>query len=239
MNTDNSTRHFSTWWAILFVFLTFNLIPVPFALLVGSLGEWVYQNPVLVDMNYLGQVKLHPIADNLTSIFSMTALIAFIIWRMKKRNIDLNDLGSLSINKRDIFYGTLMLFAFIAFEEIYMWALDIEMPEGFITFMLSDPIILGLISVIIVAPIAEEFLFRGFLFSQLKRTELGGWGAVTLSSFLWTIIHFQYEALILLVLFIFGIFLGYIRIAYNSLSLPIILHAINNTIAFGMAYFLY
>ena len=107
--------------------------------------------------------------------------------------------------------------------------LDIEMPEGFVTFMLSDPIILGLISVIIVAPIAEEFLFRGFLFSQLKRTQLGGWGAVTLSSFLWTIIHFQYEPLILLVLFIFGIFLGYIRMAYNSLGLPIILHAINNT----------
>ena len=147
MTTDNSTQYFSAWWAILFVFLTFNLIPVPFALLVGSLGEWVYQNPVLVDMNYLGEVKLHPIADNLTSIFSMTALIAFMIWRMKKRNIDLNDLGSLSINKRDIFYGTLMLFAFIALEEIYMWALDIEMPEGFVTFMLSDPIVLGLISV--------------------------------------------------------------------------------------------
>ena len=103
----------------------------------------------------------------------------------------------------------------------------------------SDPIVLGLISVIIIAPIAEEFLFRGFLFSQLKRTQLGGWGAVTLSSFLWTIIHFQYEPLILLVLFIFGIFLGYIRMAYNSLSLPIVLHAINNTFAFGMAYFFY
>ena len=145
----------------------------------------------------------------------------------------------LFIGGRDIFYGTLMLFAFIALEEIYMWALDIEMPEGFVTFMLSDPIILGLISVIIIAPIAEEFLFRGFLFSQLKRTQLGGWGAVTLSSFLWTIIHFQYEPLILIVLFIFGIFLGYIRMAYNSLSLPIILHAINNTIAFSMAYFFY
>ena len=195
MNKDNSTRYFSAWWAILFVFLAFNLIPVPFALLVGSLGEWVYQNPVLVDMNYLGQVKLHPIADNLTSIFSMTALVAFIIWRIKKRNIDLNDLGSLNINKRDIFYGTLMLVVFIALEEIYMWALDIEMPEGFVTFMLSDPIILGLISVIIVAPIAEEFLFRGFLFSQLKRTQLGGWGAVTLSSFLWTIIPVSYTHL--------------------------------------------
>ena len=239
MTEDNSTRYFSAWWAILFVFLTFNLIPIPFALLIGSLGDWVYQNPVLVDMNYLGEVKLHPIADNLTPIFSMTVVVAFIVWRMKKRNIDLNDLGSLSINKRNIIYGSLMLFTFIALEEIYMWALNIEMPEGFVTFMLSDPIILGLISVIIIAPIAEEFIFRGFLFSQLKRTQLGGWGAVSLSSFLWTIIHFQYELLILLVLFVFGIFLGYVRMAYNSPSLPIILHAINNAFAFVLAYFFY
>ena len=239
MTEDNSTRYFGAWWAILFAFLTFNLIPIPFALLIGSLGDWVYQNPVLVDMNYLGEVKLHPIADNLTPIFSMTVVVAFIVWRMKKRNIDLNDLGSLSINKRNIIYGSLMLFTFIALEEIYMWALNIEMPEGFVTFMLSDPIILGLISVLIIAPIAEEFIFRGFLFSQLKRTQLGGWGAVSLSSFLWTIIHFQYELLILLILFVFGIFLGYVRMAYNSLSLPIILHAINNAFAFVLAYFFY
>ncbi len=87
--------------------------------------------------------------------------------------------------------------------------------------------------------LAEEEKLEGFLFSQLKRTKLGAWGAVGLSSFLWTIIHFQYELLILFVLFIFGIFLGYIRMAYRSLSLPIILHAINNAFAFGLAYFFY
>ena len=64
-----------------------------------------------------------------------------------------------------------------------MWALNIEMPEGFVTFMLSDPIILGLISVIIIAPIAEEFIYRGFLFSQLKRTQLGGWEPLVLAVF--------------------------------------------------------
>ena len=239
MTTDNTAQYFSAWWAILFVFLAFNLIPIPFTLLISSLGDWVYQNPVLVDMNYLGQVQLHPIADNLTSIFSMTALIAFILWRMKKRNIDLNDLGSLDIKQKDVFLGTLLLAMFIALEEIYMWILGIEMPEGFITFMLSEPIILSLISVIIIAPIAEEFLFRGFLYSQLKRTKLGPWGAITLSSLLWTVIHFQYEILILLVLFVFGIFLGYLRMAYNSLSLPIILHAINNAFAFFLIYFFY
>ena len=239
MTEDSSTKYFSAWWAVLFVFLAFNLIPIPFTLLIGGLGDWVYQNPVLVDMNYLGQVQLHPIADNLTSIFSMTALIAFILWRMKKRNIDLNDLGSLDIKQKDVFLGILLLAMFIALEEIYMWILGIEMPEGFITFMLSEPIILSLISVIIIAPIAEEFLFRGFLYSQLKRTKLGPWGAITLSSILWTVIHFQYEILILLVLFVFGIFLGYLRMAYNSLSLPIILHAINNAFAFFLIYFFY
>ena len=120
-----------------------------------------------------------------------------------------------------------------------MWLLGIEMPKGFIEFLLSKPIILGFISVVIIAPIAEEFIFRGFLFSQLKLTKLGPWGAISLSSLLWTVIHFQYELKILLVLFLFGLFLGYVRMAYQSLSLPIILHGINNLFAFVMAYYFF
>ena len=236
---ENSIRYFSGWWAILFVFLSFNLIPIPFAILVNSLGDWVYQNSVVVDMNYLGEVTMHPIADNLVSILSMTALLVFILWRTTARNIPISDFGLLTLQKKDLFYGTIFLSLFIILEEIYMLALGLEMPEGFIAFMLSEPLILGIISVIIIAPVIEEFLFRGFLFSQLSRTKLGGWGSVCLSSLLWTIIHFQYEFLILLVLFIFGIFLGYIRMAYNSLALPIALHAVNNTFALFMAYYFY
>ena len=237
--SENSIRYFSGWWAILFIFLSFNLIPIPFAILISSLGDWVYQNPVVVDMNYLGEVTMHPIADNLVSILSMTALLVFILWRTTARNIPISDFGLLTLQKKDLFYGIIFLSLFIILEEIYMLALGIEMPEGFITFMLSEPLILGIISVIIIAPIIEEFLFRGFLFSQLARTRLGGWGSVCLSSLLWTIIHFQYEPLILMVLFIFGIFLGYIRMAYNSLALPIALHAVNNSFAFLMAYYFY
>jgi len=235
--SENSIRYFSGWWAILFIFLSFNLIPIPFAILISSLGDWVYQNPVVVDMNYLGEVTMHPIADNLVSILSMIALLGFILWRTTARNIPISDFGLLTLQKKDLLYGIIFLSLFIILEEIYMLALGLEMPEGFITFMLSEPLILGIISVIIIAPIIEEFLFRGFLFSQLARTRLGGWGSVCLSSLLWTIIHFQYEPLILMVLFIFGIFLGYIRMAYNSLSLPIALHAVNNSFAFLMAYY--
>ena len=237
MINENETKNFSGWWAILFIFLTFNIAPIPFALSIGLLGDWVYQNPITVNMTYMGDINMHPIADNLTTILSMTFIILFVLWRMQKRNIPFSDLGSLDIRKKDVLFGTLFLALFIALEELYMWVLGIEMPEGFIEFMLSEPLILGLISVVIIAPIAEEFIFRGFLFSQLQNTRLGPWGAITFSSLLWTVIHFQYEIKVLLVLFVFGLFLGYVRMAYKSLSLPIILHAINNLFAFVMAYF--
>ena len=236
---NQDTRNFSGWWSILFIFLSFNLIPIPFALIINLLGDWVYQNPVMVDMGYMGELPMHPIADNLTSILSMVALILFVLWRMKKRNISTNDLGSLTVRKKDVIFGTLFLALFIALEELYMWILGIEMPIGFIEFMLSKPIILGLIATVVIAPVVEEFIFRGFLYSQLSPTKLGPWGAITLSSLLWTVIHFQYEPKILLILFIFGLFLGYVRMAYRSLSLPIILHATNNIFAFGMAYYFF
>ena len=214
---DNITRNFSGWWAILFIIISFFIIPIPFDIAFSYLGDWAYQNPVSVEIVF-GEVTLYPIKDNLLQIFSMTSAVLFIIWIMKVLNIPLSALGSLEIQRKDLFFGLIFLASFIVLEEFYMLLLGIQMPEGFITFMLSDPIILGLISVVIIAPLAEEFLFRGFLYSQLSRTVLGGWGAITLTSFIWTIIHFQYELLILVVLFIFGLFLGYIRFAYNSLG---------------------
>lgn len=236
---DNNVKTFPGWWAVLFVIISFNLIPIPFAVAISFFGDWVYQNPVQVDMNYIGSVSMHPIADNLTSIFSMIALVGFILWRMSIRNIPLSSLGSLNLRRNELVYGLIALALFIGLEEIYMFLLGIEMPEGFIEFMLSEPILLGLISVVIIAPLAEEFLFRGFLFSQLSQTRLGGWGTIFLTSFIWTIIHFQYEVLILLILFVFGIFLGYLRFAYNSLSLPVALHAVNNAFAFFMAFYFF
>ena len=80
----------------------------------------------------------------------------------------------------------------ILLEELYFYILGIEMPESFIEFMLAEPIF-SFISVVLVAPIIEEFLFRGFLYAQLRRSLLKDWGAIAVSSLIWTAIHFQYE----------------------------------------------
>ena len=136
---DNITRNFSGWWAILFIIISFFIIPIPFDIAFSYLGDWAYQNPVSVEIVF-GEVTLYPIKDNLLQIFSMTSAVLFIIWRMNVRNIPLSSLGSLEIKERP-FVWINFLAGFIVLEEFYMMLLEIQITRGFITFMLSNPII--------------------------------------------------------------------------------------------------
>jgi len=226
------TKYYNPFWVIIFVFLTFQISSLPPLYLLDSLGDWVYQNPVMVSMTYIGEVEMYPIRDNLAGLIAMPMAIFFILWRMKKRKIPLSELGSLEIQRKPLYLSIFLLALFLIFEELYFYLLGIEMPESFIEFMLAEPILLGFISVVVVAPIIEEFLFRGFLHSQLRRSALKDWGAIVVSSLVWTAIHFQYEIGILFFLFLFGLFLGFLRFKYGSLLIPIVLHAINNLLSF-------
>jgi len=232
LSSPENHKYYNPLWAIFFVVLTFEISTLPALYLLDALGGWVYQNPITVNMAYIGSVEMYPIRDNLVGFFAMPVAIFFILWRMKKRKIPLSELGSLEIQTKPLFLSIFLLAAFLLLEEFYFYVLGIEMPESFIEFMLAEPILLGFISVVVVAPIIEEFLFRGFLYSQLRRSFLKDWGAVAVSSLVWTAIHFQYEVGILFFLFLFGLFLGYFRIKYNSLQIPVALHALNNLIAF-------
>ena len=234
--TSLDHKYFNPLWAIFFVLLTFEVSTLPVLYLLDALGDWVYQNPITVDMTYIGAVEMYPIRDNLVGFFAMPMAIFFILWRMKKRNIPLSELGSLEIQRKPLFYSLFLLAAFLLLEELYFYLLDIEMTESFIEFMPAEPIF-SFISVVVVAPIIEEFLFRGFLYSQLRRSFLREWGAISVSSLVWTAIHFQYELGILFFLFLFGLFLGYFRIKYNSLLIPIALHAANNILGFLMTFY--
>ena len=226
------TKYYNPFWVIIFVFLTFQISSLPPLYLLDSLGDWVYQNPVMVSMTYIGEVEMYPIRDNLAGLIAMPMAIFFILWRMKKRKIPVSELGSLEIQRKPLYLSIFLLALFLIFEELYFYLLGIEMPESFIEFMLAEPILLGFISVVVVAPIIEEFLFRGFLHSQLRRSALKDWGAIAVSSLVWTAIHFQYEIGILFFLFLFGLFLGFLRFKYGSLLIPIVLHAINNLLSF-------
>jgi membrane protease YdiL (CAAX protease family) len=233
---EQETKNFNPLWALALSLLVFNLFPIPFDVLLSFVGSWVYFNPTEVEMGIFGNVILYPVKTSLTVILSTPLMIYFFVWRMQKRGLDLtNELG-LFFFKRSVFFKSILLLAlFLVLEEIYMRVLDIVVPVSFLKFIMSEPLILGVITTILIAPILEEFIFRGFLFSQLRIT-LGNWGAISLSSLAWTSLHFQYELKILFVLFVFGLFLGFLRWKYNSLFLVMALHAVNNLVALITAY---
>ena len=234
---DQEIRNFNPLWAVVLSLLVFNLYPIPFDVLLSFVGDWVYFNPYEVEMSIFGNVLLYPVKSNLTMILSSPFMVYFIVWRMKKRDLDLtNELGLFFFNKSIFFKSVLLLGLFLLLEEIYMRVLVIDVPVSFLKFMLSEPLILGAITTILIAPILEEFVFRGFLLSQLRNT-LGGWAAIGLSSLAWASLHFQYELKILFILFALGLILGFLRWQYNSLFLVMVLHAINNLVSFTFAYF--
>jgi len=237
--TNQETKNFNPLWALVLSLLVFNLFPVPFDVLLTFAGDWVFFNPTEVEMGIFGNIILYPVKGNLTMILSAPLIIYFFVWRMQKRSLDItNELGLFFFNKSVFLKSTLLLAFFLVLEEIYMQALEIDVPVTFLKFMLSEPLILGLMTAIIIAPILEEFIFRGFLLSQLKNT-LGNWGAISLSSLAWTLLHFQYEVKILFILFVLGLVLGFLRWKYNSLFLVMVLHAVNNLIGFITAYFFF
>ncbi len=190
------------------------------------------QNPVEVEVLSFPTL-MYPVLNNLNSLIASPLIVWFLYWRMQKRNLNLSrELGLQSVTAQIAGLSVILYGIFAVIEHFYGIYFDVQMPEAFIQFILSTPTWLALLSLVVAAPIMEEFIFRGFLFSQLRNTRLGGWGAIITTSFLWTVIHFQYETMILYVLFILGIFLGYLRYKYNSLYLVIGIHALNNMIPF-------
>ncbi len=84
---------------------------------------------------------------------------------------------------------------------------------------------------VIIAAVAEEVLFRGFLQISLERKG-DVTRAVLLSALAWTLVHQNpYWAV---EIFIMGIFMGFLAWRTNSIIPPVIVHALNNFIAVWM-----
>ena len=79
------------------------------------------------------------------------------------------------------------------------------------------------------AAVSEEILFRGFIQTSLERGSLGRGGAIFLTSFLFAAIHLIPQGMPSYVLA--GAVLGITAVATESILIPIVIHAVNNTAA--------
>jgi membrane protease YdiL (CAAX protease family) len=122
----------------------------------------------------------------------------------------------------------LVIFRFEGYEQVAVKYLKTTLENPAMT-------ILALISIVIIAPLVEEFLFRGALQTYLKR-HFQPKTAIVITSVCFGLFHFSPEQgfgniSLIASLFVFGIFLGYVYEKQGSLYASIGLHLIFNFIS--------
>ncbi|MBU3176875.1 CPBP family intramembrane metalloprotease [Clostridium estertheticum] len=142
------------------------------------------------------------------------------------------------LNRKNFVYATLMIISFrlIFDNSLIFWVSGISTPS-FINEAVDElavsPII-SIISVIIVAPIYEEIIFRGILLKGMsKKTNPAV--AIVVSALLFAVVHMNIPQGINA--FLLGLVLGFIYLNKKSIYLSIFAHFINNVLALSLTSF--
>ena len=90
--------------------------------------------------------------------------------------------------------------------------------------------LLALLVIGVGAPLSEELLFRGFLFSGLAKSRLGLIGTSILTAVLWTALHFGYSVFGLIEVLAIGLYFSWLLVKTGSLWVTIFCHAVYNTV---------
>lgn len=127
--------------------------------------------------------------------------------------------------------------AFFAISALWISGLGIDeedkLPDELGVDESSIALIAVAVLVTVVAPIAEEFFFRGYFFTALRNWR-GLWPAALITGIVFGGIHIASSPVgFLMPLAVFGVVLCLLYARTGSLYPSIALHAINNSIAFG------
>ncbi|MFI3289856.1 MAG: CPBP family intramembrane glutamic endopeptidase [Rikenellaceae bacterium] len=125
-------------------------------------------------------------------------------------------------NPTILLWGFIMLLStVVVIEPLMQYLPESQAPVGRGIYML--------IALLIVAPIFEELLCRGVILEAIRRKH-GGWIACVVSSLMFGVMHFEPQSI--LNAFMIGLLLGYLYIRTNSIFAPIIIHFLNNVMAY-------
>ncbi|MFR9524331.1 MAG: type II CAAX endopeptidase family protein [Rikenellaceae bacterium] len=160
----------------------------------------------------------------LTQVLSMSATIIFILIMRRSRHAQAAPIGfSLGgFNPTILLGGVLMLISMSVVIEPLLSLLP--PPPSFIAR--GWPLLL---TVVVGAPLFEEFICRGLILESV-RAKRGVVVAWLVSSLFFALLHV--DPAMVVNAFFMGLVLGFIYIRSQSIVAPIILHAINNAIAY-------
>jgi hypothetical protein len=126
-----------------------------------------------------------------------------------------------------------ILAAMIAAGDVMSWLANRNLVDRFQTdiYQAADGVgqlPLLLVAVVLLIPIGEETLFRGFLIRGWLRSPRSAWPVILITAALFAIIHVQYDWFLIGQVFAFGVLFGWARWATGSTLLTMMLHALVN-----------
>ncbi|MCB0496061.1 MAG: CPBP family intramembrane metalloprotease [Cyclobacteriaceae bacterium] len=172
--------------------------------------------------------------NNILFIVAMqlTALLLVVFFVRRKRLSFRTDIGIKLPRLEQAIYWSILFFILIQIEEYTFYANEAKNSEPWALKYTHFEILFRAIAIVILAPLSEELLFRGLFYSRLLKTKLRTVGAILIPAIVFTAIHVQYsEILILMAIFIDGIFYGLARHYSKSVVLTFFLHASANLMA--------
>lgn len=86
-------------------------------------------------------------------------------------------------------------------------------------------------AVVVFAPVAEEVMFRGFLYRGFVRKPGHEPYAILIITLVWMAVHQQYDWVGLLQIFVIGLLFGWVRWSTGSIGLTVLMHMTANLFA--------
>jgi membrane protease YdiL (CAAX protease family) len=191
---------------------------------------WWYGMPV----GRVAEVGSDGVAVTLLILVSTPIEILLLALLAQRTGASARDyLGWTMPRRADLAFGIAAVVAFIILMDAVSWAAGRNLVTSFqkdiyTTAAAQGWLALLWISVIVITPIGEETLFRGFLFRGLFREPKDAWPAIIVTALLFAIMHLQYDWSVLVQVFGFGVLLGWLRWVSGSTVLTIVLHALIN-----------
>lgn len=205
-----------------------------FVVVVGFIIAAMVRNPELDIASYAESLSSDGFVLAIATVLSTTVCVPLIVLFVHlRRGFSIKDYLCLrSPTNQQLLWWALLLVMFIAISDSISYLFDHPVVPPFMVdaYQTSRFAPLFLIALIVMAPVSEELFWRGFLFKGLKYSRLGGAGAIVLTALGWSLLHVQYDAYNVIVIFILGIILGIARLKTHSTCLTILLHCLCNLV---------
>jgi membrane protease YdiL (CAAX protease family) len=196
------------------------------------------------DLDFAGSMKDARFVSA-TTIIANVVQVVLIVWAARKAPWTVKEYLALTWpSRQEVTVALIAFFIMLPALDAMAYLAGQPIIPAFMTDVYRDArasgtLLLLWLAIVVAAPVAEEIIFRGFIFrSWVRAGRHALLGIVVLSAF-FAVIHFQYNWFGVFQVFLIGLLLTWIRWRSGSTLLPMALHVIANGYAMlqVIAYF--